>query len=328
MATPVASDESRFLLFGGVVDNRRANDVYSIDPTSFVYQRLHTTGDSPGPRCGHTGVLYWNSLIVWGGETRRNPSDSGPLDKAVYILDLETLEWHRIAVEGESPEARSGHVAAVVDKKMYMFGGQSGDGRMLEDLWVLHLTKCDVDYTARWYQVEPVSNGPPALMNASWAKHNEWELILFGGTDDQYSYNDIWIFSAPSCTWEKIGCTGSIPIPREGHGAAVTGDTMYVFGGRAPDGKFLNDLTGFQVANKQWKSFTRGLGPPPSSRSEHTMVTRKNQIYVLGGFNTDPEDPTTKSKSPKDSSCVIHVLDTDRIFSLPSLRGAPPRRKV
>lgn len=123
----------------------------------------------------------------------------------LYLCDLGSLKWHRITVEeGEVPEARSGHVAAVVDKKMYMFGGQSEDGRMLDDLWVLHLTKCkyqccymlyqmrrvlclqviggclegDVDYTARWYQVEPVPKGPPALMNASWVKHNDWELIL------------------------------------------------------------------------------------------------------------------------------------------------------
>lgn len=84
----LSSDESRFILFGGVVDNRRTNDVYSIDSVDLSYQRLQTIGDKPYPRCGHTGVLYWNSLIVWGGETRRKPNDAGALDRSVYMLGL------------------------------------------------------------------------------------------------------------------------------------------------------------------------------------------------------------------------------------------------
>ena len=36
----------------------------------------------------------------------------------------------------------------------------------------------DVDFTARWNQVEPVSDKPPALMNATLVTYNEWELIL------------------------------------------------------------------------------------------------------------------------------------------------------
>ena len=65
-----------------------------------------------------------------------------------FWLFLGTLEWRRVIVEGESPVGRSGHVVAIVDKKMYMFGGQGGDKQMLGDLWVLHLSKCKYDKLA------------------------------------------------------------------------------------------------------------------------------------------------------------------------------------
>ena len=100
--TSVSSDEHQFIIFGGVVGGRRTNEVYSIDPTSFTYQRLETTGDKPCPRCGHTAVLYGCSLVVWGGETRRNADDTGDLDKAVYILDIGSFMCLFVSICEES----------------------------------------------------------------------------------------------------------------------------------------------------------------------------------------------------------------------------------
>lgn len=73
----------------------------------------------------------------------------------------------------------------------------------------------------------------------------------FGGTDGQYHYNDTWLFSTNSRTWGQLDCNGYIPVPREGHGAAMVDDMMYVYGGRGADGMFLQDLVGFQVSSKQ-----------------------------------------------------------------------------
>ena len=47
-----------------------------------------------------------------------------------------------------------------------------------------------------------------------------------------------------------IPCTGYIPQNREGHGAAMVGETMYAFGGRAPDGTFLGDLVALDLSSE------------------------------------------------------------------------------
>ncbi|CAL1695129.1 unnamed protein product [Somion occarium] len=323
-----STSDDRFVLFGGFVNEKPSNDVCIINPKDLTATSLDTTGDIPSPRSGHTGVMYKNCMIVWGGETRTDNHDLSASDRSVYLLDLATSRWHRVTVDGElSPEGRSGHVAGVVDAKMYIFGGQRGDGQILNDVWVIHLAKCDVDYTAKWYHLNPGVNSPrpPALVNAAWTKYKA-ALILFGGTDGEYHYSDVWVYNTGSRTWGKLRCDGYFPVPREGHGVAMVADMFYVFGGRAPDGTFLGDLVGFQISCRRWHTF-RGLGPAPSARSEHTMISRKDQVYVLGGHRTGAMDASADESIP-----IIHILDadiwTDRVFQLPPPRGAPPRVAV
>lgn len=71
----------------------------------------------------------------------------------------------------------------------------------------------------------------------------------FGGTDGLYHYNDTWQFDVPTRTWKEVTCIGFIPVPREGHAAALVDDVMYVFGGRGVDGKDLGDLAAFKISS-------------------------------------------------------------------------------
>lgn len=75
-------------------------------------------------------------------------------------------------------------------------------------------------------------------------------LPSFGGTDGSYHYNDTWAFDVNTRTWQELTCIGYIPVPREGHAAALVDDVMYVFGGRGVDGKDLNDLAAFKITSK------------------------------------------------------------------------------
>jgi hypothetical protein len=80
--------------------------------------------------------------------------------------------------------------------------------------------------------------------------YSSHRLIRFGGTDGQYHYNDTWAFDVPTRTWSELSCIGFIPVPREGHAAALVDDVMYVFGGRGVDGKDLGDLAAFKISSK------------------------------------------------------------------------------
>ena len=71
----------------------------------------------------------------------------------------------------------------------------------------------------------------------------------FGGAGLLY-YNDTWSFDISTRQWTGLQCTGFIPFPRAGHAAVLVDDIMYVFGGRAPDGTKLGDLTAFNLSSK------------------------------------------------------------------------------
>jgi hypothetical protein len=72
----------------------------------------------------------------------------------------------------------------------------------------------------------------------------------FGGTDGNFHYNDTWCLDIASGEWAELSCIGYIPVPREGHAAAMVDDVIYVFGGRDVNGKDLGDLAAFRTTSK------------------------------------------------------------------------------
>ena len=73
-------------------------------------------------------------------------------------------------------------------------------------------------------------------------------------------------------SWSEVGCVGSIPARREGHAAAMIGDVMYIFGGRASTGILIGDLAAFKITTQRWFNF-QDIGSSPSPRWGHSMIT-------------------------------------------------------
>ncbi|KAI8980785.1 hypothetical protein BD414DRAFT_420720 [Trametes punicea] len=317
-ALPVnATSSGELFLFGGLVRETVRNDLYLISVRDLSATLLQTTGEIPSPRVGHASALVGSVLIVWGGDTKTS-GKSKPGDKqddGLYLLNLVTREWTRVAVYGPSPVGRYGHAVAMVGSKFYVFGGQV-DGEFLNDLWSFDLNSLKTKAT--WELVEPAEGSPrpPKRTSHICVTYGE-KIILFGGTDCQYHYNDTWAFNTTTNTWTELNCIGFIPSPREGHSAAMVDDVIYVFGGRGVDGKDLGDLGAFKISNQRWYMFQK-MGPAPSPRSGHAMASMGSRVFVLGGLggeslNTQkPEDPT-----------IIHVLDTKHI-KYPDSNKPPP----
>lgn len=78
----------------------------------------------------------------------------------------------------------------------------------------------------------------------------------FGGTDGNFHYNDTWCLDIASGEWQELSCIGYIPVPREGHAAAMVDDVIYVFGGRDVNGKDLGDLAAFRTTSKSLFTFS------------------------------------------------------------------------
>ncbi|KAI0673369.1 hypothetical protein C8Q78DRAFT_1016922 [Trametes maxima] len=317
-ALPVnATTSGELFLFGGLVRETVRNDLYLISVRDLSATLLQTTGEIPSPRVGHASALVGSVLIVWGGDTKTN-TKSKPGDKqddGLYLLNLVSREWTRVAVYGPSPVGRYGHAVTMVGSKFYVFGGQV-DGEFLNDLWSFDLNS--LRSKATWELVEPIEGSPrpPKRTSHICVTYGE-KIILFGGTDCQYHYNDTWAFDTTTNTWSELNCIGFIPSPREGHSAAMVDDVVYVFGGRGVDGKDLGDLGAFKISNQRWYMFQK-MGPAPSPRSGHAMASMGSRVFVLGGLGGEsmatqkPEDPT-----------IVHVLDTKHI-KYPDSNKPPP----
>jgi N-acetylneuraminic acid mutarotase len=134
----------------------------------------------------------------------------------------------------------------MVGTKFFVFGGQV-DGEFLNDLWSFDLKTLRT--TMAWEQCQPVGAARPAQRTEHTCITYKDCIIVFGGTDGQYHYNDTWSYNTNIRTWSELQCVGFLPSPREGHAAAVVGDVIYIFGGRGVDGKDLGDLAAFNMSS-------------------------------------------------------------------------------
>ena len=61
------------------------------------------------------------------------------------------------------------------------------------------------------------------------------ELFLFGGFVPRHSSNDIYVISTRDFSATLLQTSGEVPAPRYGHGAALTGTTLFICGGSGGD---------------------------------------------------------------------------------------------
>jgi N-acetylneuraminic acid mutarotase len=222
-----------------------------------------------------------------------------------------------VAVFSTAPVGRYGHAVTMVGSRFFVFGGQV-DGEFLNDLWAFDLNSLRTKAT--WEHYDTSSEKPAPRTGHVMVTYGD-KIILFGGTDGNYHYNDTWMFDTATRRWTELECIGYIPSPREGHAAAMVDDVIYVFGGRGIDGKDLGDLTAFKISSRlpnslglelmsdgdlfsgqRWFMF-QNMGPtPPSARSGHALASLGPRVFLLGG--------ESYAGARQDDPNVVHVLDT------------------
>jgi hypothetical protein len=131
------------------------------------------------------------------------------------------------------------------------------------------------------------------------------DIGRFGGTNGYQWFNDVWCYDPNTNLWNQLDCIGYIPVPREGHAAAIVDDVMYIFGGRTEDGADLGDLAAFRITSRRWYTF-QNMGPSPSPRSGHSMTAVGKTIVVVGG------EPSSAAAAVNDLG-LVYCLDTTKI---------------
>ncbi|KAI0447267.1 hypothetical protein F4803DRAFT_363680 [Xylaria telfairii] len=306
----VSSKEGDIYIMGGLINSSTVKgDLWIIEAGgNLSCYPLATTAEAPGPRVGHASLLVGNAFIVYGGDTKIDETDI--LDETLYLLNTSTRQWSRALPAGPRPSGRYGHSLNIVGSKIYIFGGQV-EGYFMNDLSAFDLNQLQMPNN-RWeiliesseVDAPPTGKVPPPRTNHSMITYND-KMYLFGGTNGQLWFNDVWCYDPPANTWTQLDCIGYIPSPREGHSAALIDDVMYIFGGRGKVGDDLGDLAAFRISSRRWYTF-QNMGPTPSPRSGHSMTGVGKSIVVIGG------EPSSDTNQVNDLS-LVYVLDTTKI---------------
>ncbi|CAI2353093.1 unnamed protein product [Caenorhabditis sp. 36 PRJEB53466] len=115
-------------IFGGRSDHtgqfHTSHDVYddrlsSLNLTTGVWTELNVAGIRPGGRRSHSTWVHGGKMYLFGGYLGSRNVHYNEL----YSFDPSTMVWSLAAVRGKYPLPRRRHCSAVVNGKVYLFGG-------------------------------------------------------------------------------------------------------------------------------------------------------------------------------------------------------------
>ncbi|QDS68497.1 hypothetical protein FKW77_010864 [Venturia effusa] len=240
-----------------------------------------------------------------------------------------------------SPFPRYGAaVNAMASKEgwVYMMGGLVNSQMVKGDLWMLEVGNGSM----ACYPVNTTSEGPgPRVGHASLLVGNAF--IVFGGDtkleDGDVLDDTLYLLNTATKQWSRASPAGPRPAGRYGHTLNILGSKIYIFGGQV-EGYFFNDLVAFdlnslQMAGNRWEVMIPnggdGTGPVPKPRTNHSIVTWQDKLYLFGGTDGSQwfndvwtYDPRTNSWSeldcigyipaPREGHAAALVNDTMYIF--------------
>ncbi|KAF5109498.1 hypothetical protein DV454_004981 [Geotrichum candidum] len=115
-------------------------------------------------------------------------------------------------------------------------------------------------------------------------------FIIFGG-DTKTKESDIldselYLLNTTALKWTTAGIPGRKPTGRYGHTISTVGSVLYIFGGQLNDTFFDDlisyDLTTLQSPSSHW-NFIKPTSPTPPGRTNHTVITHNDKLYLFGG---------------------------------------------
>ncbi|KAI9117247.1 hypothetical protein K1719_011413 [Acacia pycnantha] len=113
------------------------SDVHILDTDTLIWRELNTSGQLLLPRAGHSTVSFGKNLFVFGGFT-----DSQSLYNDLYMLDVDTGLWTKVATAGDSPCARFSVSGDCLDPSiagvLVFIGGCNKNLEALDDMYYLH----------------------------------------------------------------------------------------------------------------------------------------------------------------------------------------------
>ncbi|XP_043240471.1 F-box only protein 42-like [Amphibalanus amphitrite] len=206
---------------------------------------------------------------------------------------------------------RCAHSAAMLDGRMYVFGGCSSRMTSFNDLWWLELGELE------WRRPQVVGSYPSPKAYASMVAYGD-KLVLFGGWSQAAPYplhqswklfDEMHIYDTKECRWEEVcgvsstervvGLPGAPPPLAERwppkmarHAASVHGHQMVVTGGlhhlHSRHFGATNEVWVYDFVSGEWRH-QRCSQPAPPPRYGHSQVALDERHMLLLGGSGGPK---------------------------------------
>ncbi|KAG5356048.1 Tip elongation aberrant protein 1 [Yarrowia sp. B02] len=193
--------------------------------------------------------------------------------------------WTKVPITNASPFPRYGHASNYVaarDGEIFVMGGLKG-ADVFGDLWVI-----ETDSMAG-FLLETEGCPSPRVGHAALTLGNAF--IVFGGdtkvTDTDTPDDNLYLLNTSTLKWTVANPKGSRPAGRYGHSLSTVGSKLFVFGGQLDD-YFFDDLVCFDLTKLRspecrWTTIEPADGVSPPPRTNHTVVTYQDKLYMYGG---------------------------------------------
>ncbi|CDY18777.1 BnaAnng02420D [Brassica napus] len=288
--------------------SRASNDI----PDPVIDVQINTTKEEPVVENG-------NSF----SETKTVSAENGHLaetqDKDVVSEDPNTVfvynQWTAPQTSGQRPKPRYEHGAAVIQDKMYIYGGNH-NGRYLGDLHVLDLKSWTWSRVETKVATESEETSPTLLSPCAGHSLIPWDnkLLSIGGhTKNPSESMQVRVFDTHTCTWSMLKTYGKPPVSRGGQSVTVVGKTLVIFGGQDAKRSLLNDLHVLDLETMTWDEVD-SIGVSPSPRSDHAAAVHAERYLLIFGGGSH-------------ATCFgdLHVLDLQTMeWSRPAQQGEAP----
>ena len=261
------------IIYGGVFKSRLLNDSFLFNTSTYNWEQVLESDESPGRRYGMTAGVIGSTLYLFAGFGEKDGSPEQSLDD-VWTFDYRSREWTPFNTLGTHRAVGTGWTCVPVFKQFFCFGS---------DMFRMNV----LDTSSREWRPVGLSGTIPAKLEFYLLCKNEsGSIFVFGGLGFDGAHGQTYSLDEAdgNFVWHKLECTGAVPSARYGQAGLCIGDIVIVLGGRQAD-NYLQDVYAFNPnLGLRWLNLT-ALGQVPGDRVGHVAfyVKETNKILVHGG---------------------------------------------
>lgn len=219
--------DGRLYVIGGYEGRRDQPSprLRAIDPAT---GELHEAAPMPTSRGALTAVVLDGRIHALGGTTDTLGAGNAATIATHEVYDPATDRWTEAA---PMQVPRNHHAAAVLDGKIYVFGGRDGSTFLLDDAEVYDPA------TDRWTTLAPLPTGRSGIAAATVGDR----IVVFGGEvfgREKKTFDEAEAFQPATGSWAALP---RMPTARHGIGVAAIGNSIHVIAGGPQPGLTVSD---------------------------------------------------------------------------------------